>query len=245
MLPYPRAKAAVIAGSDVAHAVQLTLVAGLGHWYFGNIDPGLLGALSTGSLPGIVIGSAPASPAPDIVPRPSPAPGIVPRPALALVLTVVGVSLHINAGGTFGLVGEPGCGKSSLARMIMRPEPVTIGCILFGGSELDRLGHADLRRALRNIQIVFHDLDGSVDPRWTVGRIGAEPLATHEGLRGQVLRDRVRNLLSEVGIDPDWSTVTPARCPAASASASRSPCTLASSWRTMPCPRWTFRYRRA
>jgi uncharacterized protein len=83
LLLYPRAKAAVIVGSDVAHAVPLTLVAGLGHWYLGNIDWGLLGSLLTGSLPGIVIGAALASRTPDILLR----------PALALVLTVVGVRL--------------------------------------------------------------------------------------------------------------------------------------------------------
>ena len=83
MLLYPRAKAAVIVGSDIAHAVPLTLAAGLGHWYLGTIDWGLLGALLTGSLPGIVIGSALASHAPDVLLR----------PALALVLTFVSVRL--------------------------------------------------------------------------------------------------------------------------------------------------------
>jgi uncharacterized protein len=83
LLLYPRAKAAVIVGSDIAHAVPLTLAAGLGYWYLGNIDWGLLGALLTGSLPGIVIGSALASRAPEIVLR----------PALALVLTAAGVRL--------------------------------------------------------------------------------------------------------------------------------------------------------
>ena len=83
LLLYPRAKAAVIVGSDIAHAVPLTLAAGLGHWYLGNIDWGLLGSLLTGSLPGIVIGSALASRAPEIVLR----------PALALVLECVSVRL--------------------------------------------------------------------------------------------------------------------------------------------------------
>jgi uncharacterized membrane protein YfcA len=83
MLLYPRAKAAVIVGSDIAHAVPLTLAAGLGHWYLGTIDWGLLGSLLTGSLPGIVIGSALASHAPDVLLR----------PALALVLTFVSVRL--------------------------------------------------------------------------------------------------------------------------------------------------------
>jgi uncharacterized membrane protein YfcA len=83
MLLYPRAKAALIVGSDIAHAVPLTLAAGLGHWYLGTIDWGLLGSLLTGSLPGIVIGSALASHAPDVLLR----------PALALVLTFVSVRL--------------------------------------------------------------------------------------------------------------------------------------------------------
>jgi uncharacterized protein len=83
MLLYPRAKAAVIVGSDIAHAVPLTLAAGLGHWYLGTIDWGLLGSLLTGSLPGIVIGSALASHAPEVLLR----------PALALVLTIVSVRL--------------------------------------------------------------------------------------------------------------------------------------------------------
>jgi hypothetical protein len=83
LLIYPRAKAAVIVGSDIAHAVPLTLAAGLGYWYLGDIDWGLLGSLLTGSLPGIVIGSALASHAPEVLLR----------PALAAVLTVVSVRL--------------------------------------------------------------------------------------------------------------------------------------------------------
>jgi uncharacterized membrane protein YfcA len=83
LLLYPRAKAAVIVGSDIAHAVPLTLAAGLGYWYLGDIDWGLLGSLLTGSLPGIVIGSALASHAPELLLR----------PALALVLAFVSVRL--------------------------------------------------------------------------------------------------------------------------------------------------------
>jgi uncharacterized membrane protein YfcA len=83
LLLYPRAKAAVIVGSDIAHAVPLTLAAGLGYWYLGNIDWGLLGSLLSGSLPGIVIGSALAWHAPDVLLR----------PALALVLAFVSVRL--------------------------------------------------------------------------------------------------------------------------------------------------------
>jgi peptide/nickel transport system ATP-binding protein len=121
-----------------------------------------------------------------------------------VVRAVDGVSLRIDAGETFGLVGESGCGKSTLARMIMRLEPATSGRIEFEGVELSGLGHAGMRRVRRNMQMVFQDPYGSVDPRWTVGRIVGEPLVTHEGLPAAALRERVRDLLSEVGLDPDW-----------------------------------------
>ncbi len=127
------------------------------------------------------------------------------RPGRQRVLRAVdGVSFRINDGETFGLVGESGCGKSTLARMIMQLEQPTSGRVVFNGIELCHLGTASMRRVRRSMQMIFQDPYGSIDPRWTVGRIVGEPLVVHEKLRATTLRGRVRDLLADVGLDPDW-----------------------------------------
>jgi uncharacterized membrane protein YfcA len=85
LLLYPAAPLAVIVGSDIAHAVPLTLAAGIGHWWIGSVDPGLLGSLLSGSIPGVILGSWLASRVPDSVLR----------PILAATLTVVGVRIAV------------------------------------------------------------------------------------------------------------------------------------------------------
>jgi peptide/nickel transport system ATP-binding protein len=115
-----------------------------------------------------------------------------------------GVSFRIDKGETFGLVGESGCGKSTLARVLLQLEPATGGRVSFAGEDLGQLGHSGLRRMRRHMQMIFQDPYGSIDPRWTLGQIIAEPLVVHENLRASELRSRVRELLEQVGLEPDW-----------------------------------------
>lgn len=115
------------------------------------------------------------------------------------VSAVADVSFTIRSGETFGLVGETGCGKSSTARSIVQaPRPLS-GRVLLRGEDLAGLSGSRLRLARRPIQMVFQDPYASVDPRWTVRQIVAEPLRAY-ALPGGV--DRVAELLDLVGLDP-------------------------------------------
>ncbi len=119
------------------------------------------------------------------------------RPQCA-VRAVDGVTLEIRRGETLGLVGESGCGKSTLARMLMQIDAPSAGSL-----ELD--GRALTPAARRDMQMVFQDPFGSLDPRWTVGDLVAEPLLVHTKLSAAERRARVHDVLAQVSIDPDWS----------------------------------------
>ncbi len=121
-----------------------------------------------------------------------------------LVRAVDGVTFHIGEGETFGLVGESCCGKSTLARVLLQLERASSGQVNFDGRDLTRLGADSLRRARRDMQMVFQDPYGSIDPRWTIERIIAEPLAVHEDFSALQQRQRVDELLEQVGLDASW-----------------------------------------
>jgi oligopeptide/dipeptide ABC transporter ATP-binding protein len=113
---------------------------------------------------------------------------------------VNGVSFDVLPGETLGLVGESGCGKTTLGRCVLRLVPAESGDIRFGGRALLPLKGSELRRQRRSMQIVFQNPYSSLDPRMTVGRIVAEPLQAHTDLRGDQLRNRIVSLLEDVGL---------------------------------------------
>ena len=122
------------------------------------------------------------------------------------VRAVDDVSLSIHEGETLGLVGESGSGKSTLGRLILRLIEPTSGAILFDGIDLLKANGSELRRLRRDMQIIFQDPFGSLDPRYRVEDVIAEPLILHrkimhESLSRAARRQSVKELLRAVGMD--------------------------------------------
>jgi len=117
------------------------------------------------------------------------------------VRAVDGVSLDISAGETLGLVGESGSGKSTLGRMVLRLIEPTSGTVRFDGHDLLTASSSRLRQLRRDMQIIFQDPFGSLDPRFRVEDIIAEPLVIHESLSKAARRARAGELLRAVGLD--------------------------------------------
>jgi len=125
------------------------------------------------------------------------------------VKAVDGVSFEIREGETLGLVGESGCGKTTLGRLVAQLLPVTSGNVFFEDLELTRLRGERLRQQRRQIQIIFQDPFASLDPRMTVGDIIAEPLSNFRVMRGKKLNARVQELLRVVGLNPYFNNRYP------------------------------------
>ena len=119
------------------------------------------------------------------------------------VRAVDGVSLTIRRGETLGLVGESGCGKSTVGRTILRLYKPTAGRIIFDGRDITSLGEGELRPLRRRMQMVFQDPFASLNPRHSVGRIVGEPLRTHDLANRREAAARVRELLLTVGLPAD------------------------------------------
>ena len=124
------------------------------------------------------------------------------------VRAVDDVSLDIHPGETLGLVGESGSGKSTLGRLILRLIEPTSGSIRFEGRDLLSAGRAEMRDLRRHLQIIFQDPFASLDPRFRVEDIVAEPLIIHGGSNLNI-RSRVGELLGAVGLDESVRTRYP------------------------------------
>ncbi|MEY4616869.1 MAG: hypothetical protein RJB66_1829 [Pseudomonadota bacterium] len=118
----------------------------------------------------------------------------------SFVRAVDGVNLHIKKGEALGLVGESGCGKSTLGRTIIRLYEPTDGSILFKGQDFGELSGAQLRKARRDIQMIFQDPTASLDPRMTVGQILTQPMDIHDLHPKHQRLDRAKDLLETVGL---------------------------------------------
>ena len=125
------------------------------------------------------------------------------------IRAVDGVTLEIRRGETLGLVGESGCGKSTVGRAIIRLYKPTAGRIEFDGKDITNLGEGDLRPLRRQMQMVFQDPFASLNPRHSIARIVAEPIRAH-GIAGRrAASAQVRELLQVVGLPADAATRYP------------------------------------
>jgi peptide/nickel transport system ATP-binding protein/oligopeptide transport system ATP-binding protein len=121
---------------------------------------------------------------------------------ISTVKAVDGVSFAIQPGETLALVGESGCGKSTVGRLVMRLIDPTAGRVLLGGTDVTDLSEGELRPHRRNVQLIFQDPYSSLNPRMNVGQILAEPLMLHDIVPAKRRTERVAELLTQVGLSP-------------------------------------------
>lgn len=118
------------------------------------------------------------------------------------IKAVDGVDFNIRRGETFGLVGESGCGKTTIGKSILRLIDVTGGELLFDGKDFLKLDKEELRKERRHIQMIFQDPYGSLNPRMTVCELISEPMVKHNILTGAASIERVKELMEIVGLNP-------------------------------------------
>ncbi|MBV8301012.1 MAG: dipeptide ABC transporter ATP-binding protein [Candidatus Dormibacteraeota bacterium] len=136
--------------------------------------------------------------------------GIFFKRTIGNVKAVDGVSIEVKRGETLGLVGETGCGKSTLARCITRLFPLTSGTIVLDGVDISRLSRRRMRPNRRGVQMIFQDPYGSLNPRRRVGAIIGDALAIHNVARGQERKKQVQDLMKVVGLNPEHYNRFPA-----------------------------------
>ncbi|GAB2724922.1 hypothetical protein GCM10027072_18430 [Streptomyces bullii] len=175
--------------------------------------------------------------------------GVLFRQQAGAVRAVDGVDFEVGRGETLGIVGESGCGKSTVARLLCNLERPTAGSVRFRGEDITRLSGKALKAVRRDIQMVFQDPYTSLNPRMTVGDIVGEPFDIHpEAAPRGDRRRRVQDLLDVVGLDPDHVNRYPHQFSGGQRQrigiAGRWHCARRSSSPTSRCPRWTCPSRR-
>ena len=129
--------------------------------------------------------------------------GIIFQKHIGDVHAVDGIDLEVYPGETLGLVGETGCGKSTLARVILRLHEPTEGTIMFDGRDITHAKGSELRAMRRDIQMIFQDPFSSLNPRMTVGSIISEPFRLHKTVPSDKIKGEVQELMELVGLNPE------------------------------------------
>jgi oligopeptide/dipeptide ABC transporter ATP-binding protein len=130
--------------------------------------------------------------------------GIIFQRVIGYVRAVDGVSFRIERGQTLGLVGESGSGKTTIGRTIVRLYKPTAGQIMFGDKDLANMGGEELRLARQRIQMIFQDPFASLNPRFTIGSLIAEPMYIYKVASSSEIRERTSELLRVVGLRPEY-----------------------------------------
>ena len=135
--------------------------------------------------------------------------GLTMQKVVGWVRAVEDVSFAIRPGETLSLVGESGAGKTTVAKTVLLLEELSGGQLLFDGKDVGKFGRAELKEYRSNVQAVFQDPWGSMDPRMRVKSIVAEPLVVNTSMSRQEIRNKVLELLSQVGLRPDQAELYP------------------------------------
>lgn len=121
-----------------------------------------------------------------------------------IVKAVNNISFNVKKGEILSIVGESGCGKSTTAKMLMTIEKPTEGAIIFQGQDITKFTPHELKEYRKKVQIIFQDPYSSLNPRWKVGKIIAEPLKLNTDLSDQEIEKKVYAIMDKVGLQKDW-----------------------------------------
>ena len=128
--------------------------------------------------------------------------GLFTKPTI--IKAVNGISFEVKKGEVFSIVGESGCGKSTTAKLLMTIEAPTSGEIFFEGKDITKFNKKELREYRKKVQIIFQDPYSSLNPRWKVGKIIAEPLKLNSDLSNKEIKTEVLEIMKKVGLEEDW-----------------------------------------
>jgi ABC-type oligopeptide transport system ATPase subunit len=120
------------------------------------------------------------------------------------IKAVNGISFHVKKGEILSIVGESGCGKSTTAKLLMTIEEPTSGEIFFEGKDITRFSEKELQEYRKKVQIIFQDPYSSLNPRWNVGKIIAEPLQLNTDLSAKEIKEKVLEIMKKVGLQENW-----------------------------------------